>query len=572
MREPFRPLHLLAVAAFVALMHVAWGFGGSSGVTEGSLVSGDSYMRLVRVTQLYQTGEWFETVIAGTNAPFGATLHWTRQMDVLLLALAAPLTPLLGFTKALFWAAALVSPFLHVLCALAMAWAVRPLVGRGGACIAGALTATQFGVLVYAGVGYADHNMLYALYAVLAVGCVLRVLAAPKEGGGVAMSAGALLAGGLWVGVESYVVLALCLAAFACPWLMREEGEWRRRNIDLAFGLSLGLTLALLIERGPSRLLDVEFDRISIVHLTMAALLLAFWGLAGMWERTAPWLRIAVTASAAAIAAGILHMLYPGVLLGPLAVFDPSVETYLVAVAEHFPMTGVPQFLLLLGSAVFALPWAVRRSVKHRGWLFLAVTLAVYLAMAVSWVRWSPYAGIFLAVALADVVIAARRAIKLPLVRVLVVVLLIMGPAMVGIAWTTAAKTNGNGGGVACDARALTEHLKGVQPVTILASPDFGPEILYKTGHPVVMTLFHRNSAGMLDGVTILGGGDEAESLRRVRKRAIGLIVLCPGSVSDSLFLRQGGRSLYKRLEEGDAPTWLRETASQGNLRLFKVD
>ena len=89
-------------------------------------------------------------------------------------------------------------------------------------------------------------------------------------------------------------------------------------------------------------------------------------------------------------------------------------------------------------------------------------------------------------------------------------------------------------------------------------------------------TLHHRNSADILDSVRILGGADEAEVRRLVRERRVDLVLLCPGSGGDGYLLgRGGGPILYRRLENGEVPGWLREAALPQELgqsfRLFEV-
>ena len=74
---------------------------GVTAVLDGQLHGTDGYMRLVRVAALYETGDWFGGTIARDNAPYGTALHWTRPMDLLLLAGAWALSPLLGFEQAL---------------------------------------------------------------------------------------------------------------------------------------------------------------------------------------------------------------------------------------------------------------------------------------------------------------------------------------------------------------------------------------------------------------------------------------------------------------------------------------
>jgi hypothetical protein len=92
----------------------------------------------------------------------------------------------------------------------------------------------------------------------------------------------------------------------------------------------------------------------------------------------------------------------------------------------------------------------------------------------------------------------------------------------------------------------------------------------------VVAILQHRSGAGMLDSIKILGGVEESEILGLVRRRAIDLILLCPGSGNDGYFVKDGDEgALYRRLEKGEPPDWLKEIGLPGRLqkkfRLFQV-
>ncbi len=91
----------------------------------------------------------------------------------------------------------------------------------------------------------------------------------------------------------------------------------------------------------------------------------------------------------------------------------------------------------------------------------------------------------------------------------------------------------------------------------------------------MVATLHHRNAAGVLDGIRILGSADETKSRRLARRRGIDLMVLCPGSRADGS-LTPGGiqGTLYERLVSGDPPAWIRPlSAPQGlaGFRLFQI-
>ena len=131
-----------------------------------------------------------------------------------------------------------------------------------------------------------------------------------------------------------------------------------------------------------------------------------------------------------------------------------------------------------------------------------------------------------------------------------------------------------------CPLRAMSRQLNAppwdTRPRTILASPNFGAELLYRTPHKVLGTFHHPNAQGILDGVRILGGAEESATLGLIRERKIDLILICANSGRAGYIRgRDDEGILYRRLEDGNLPGWLREIEVPGNLgqafRLFEV-
>ena len=379
MEKPHPRWPLLLVTGFVVLIHVAWALVGDTIVANGGLADGDSFTRLVRVERLIDTGAWFDNTLPRANAPFGTTVHWTRPFDAALIALAAPLMPVLGVKSALYWAGVVISPLFHLTAALTMVWAMTPVLGRIGALIAGALTVTQFGVLAFSIIGRPDHHAVFGVTVILTLGFLARAQTAPPSRCPFhrinAIGLGVMLAMGLWMGPETLLLLGLSFAATGLAWVAGEKGA-SRCNLFAALGLASGLVVMILIEKGFGDFLVVEYDRISIVHVTLALLLLAFWSAVAATHRVCGQAgavrRMALGGAGAGLTVLVLRLLYDGLLLNPLTDVDPVVLKIFLAIAEYGPIDDISRFLFYLGSIVFAAPWVVWQAKRnwtsrHRG-------------------------------------------------------------------------------------------------------------------------------------------------------------------------------------------------------------
>ena len=173
------PLVYVAALALVLLLHLFFLFSGMTPVLDGHLPGGDSYMRLLRVTHLYETGVWTDMTLPRSNWPYGESQNWTRPADLLLLSGALALKPLLGFERALFWWGSATAPLLHMAAALALVWAAMPLVAPSRRLLVVLALLVQIPIWLYGIFGRTDHHMLIILVFVLALGGTVRMMARP---------------------------------------------------------------------------------------------------------------------------------------------------------------------------------------------------------------------------------------------------------------------------------------------------------------------------------------------------------------------------------------------------------
>lgn len=571
---------VVAALLLIVVVQAVW-FLGQSPL---QFADGDSYLRLIRVENLLDRGNWHDVTIARANAPFGFNLHWSRPFDLVLLALALPFVPVLGWHEAILFAGIWISPVLHVATAIVMLWALPPILGRAGACVAAGLTATQVAFLSFAVVERADHHMVFPLVIVMAVGFLARAFESGDKAQ--AARAGAAIAVGIWIGPEFMVAMAVAIAICGIRWLVDVPGAISV-NRGLSIGLAVSLVIALLIERG-GQVLAIEYDRLSLFHVTCAAMVLMFWAvIEGAAGRKAylqvPW-RLLSAFFGAALMALVIVVVFPGALGYPFAEVDPAFMRIQSAISDYAGATSPRSVLLYVGPALLALPWAVYRAIGYEqrwSWVLLLAMLAVFVGFTLGWVRWSLYAGTFSVIVLADMLIAADRWLnerfqspQRILAKLPVIIVLIFGPAAVALAIPSGKAGEGP---VACPVEALAHWLDEAYedgpPRNVLAAANFGPEILYKSRHQVVATLSHRNTDGILDGYRLMISSDLEAVRAMIELRDIDLIAICPDSGAESYIRRDLSDGAFQTvLLSGSVPEGFREVTVTGeSVKPFRV-
>jgi hypothetical protein len=600
--------HILIFSVLWLAVQYAWVMLVQPGVLAGAQIDTDGYMRLVRVGLLLETGNWFDGMIPRSNWPFGESHHWTRPLDVLILGLALPARLFMQWPEAIAVAGALVSPLCHLALCIAAVWVVAPLVPGEERFLAMPVVLAQPGLLAYGTAGRADHHALIFLLFALALGAWIRVLLAPTHARA-AYITGALSAAGIWVSPESLLPLALLFLSGGLAWVLH-GAPLDRANRRLCLGLLGGLAAALIIEKPPGQWLVPTYDQISIAHLTMAAAALGCWqamirlqpAIGAQTHRTARRLAAGLAGGAAAVL--LVALVYPSFFRGPWVDVDPAVVSlWLRHVSELQPL--LPATLaeagtfirhlgpsLILGPAV--LIWILREpdEGRRRVFLLLGLSLTAYVPLAAAQARFSGYAGVVFALLTVELLRRIfSRAARLPaprdsLVRVASMAALTIGFFTAGLAVSAVAHATGaepadesrTARQAACPLPTLGEWLAdpsgaGARPRPIAAFIDFGPELLYRTPHPILSGPYHRNAGGILDAHRIMTGTDEAAVRELLDARHVELLLICPPR-DEFYFGTGGGGSLYRRLLSGEAPAWTRRVAlppGAGSFQLFEV-
>ncbi|WP_193370500.1 hypothetical protein [Pelagibius marinus] len=596
--RPGQLLSLLAIITLWCLIQAGVATFREAPLLQGDFLDPDSYMRMVRVAELMQHGQWFDGMIARANAPYGDVLHWTRPFDVLILMVALPTSLVVGPEQALYVAGLAVTPLLHLASVLLLIWALRPLIRPTVWFLPALALLLQPGALAYSILGRADHHSLLLLVFVLIAGFMIRALRNPLDARP-ALLAGVASGFGIWLSVELLLAVALCQIVLGLGWLFGER-ERAAQSKWYALGLSGVLLAALFAERPFDNLLDPAYDRVSSVQYFLAVSLLLFWRAVETYEsRGGAASRFIGRAALSVIGTGVVALLttvvFPLFFSGPMAEVDPRLAPlWMDRVLEMLPLLptdrhNLGRFVFYLGGVLLIILPLLKVLVAARGtsrfFALVFVTLAclLFTLAAMKHMRFSGYSEIAFVLGFAVVLdrfLQWSGRIGNDLLRGLLrgsfIGLLLIGPLLVG--GTLMIRPAGAGAPATpsapgCDVRQMAAYLESdprwaAAPQTVLTFMDIGPELLYRTHHRVVGTPYHRNAEGILDGYQALATADAAAARAVIEQRHVDLVLLCRTSAERAFYAPAGsGENLYLQLDRGTPPEWLAPVALPDGLR-----
>jgi hypothetical protein len=585
---PSRAVAWLLIVLFAILAiceHIFFAFRNGAVLREHGLVDTDSYMRVLRIMDLYNGGGWYSTVTQKLGAPEGLSLHWTRPVDVLIL-LPALLVHAFGvpIDRAVYWVGAAFSSVCHILACFAAAWAARPLWPSPGHRFAALILLTNAAAFGYGVFGRADHHTLLLLLTALMLGAMLRAALAgttvAEQRGWAAL--GGLYAGlGVWISPEMMVPIVPVIATFGLFWLdapldQRKLPEaalrdWATPGACFSLAMSAVMLVAIPIEQPPSRWLVPEYDKVSLPYLVLPLIWAAVFLLArrirgGVAVRSLGGLGLAV------LGAGLLLALFPNLLLGPLSV-DPRLKTdFLDTVQEMQPLwptnlAKLRNFLPIAGQSVTAivlLPFAFQIWGAGKRWsaLLLAMAFGFLLIGTLMHTRLGVELAPSVAVIcagffnLAEQKLAGRsRLIRTPLL-VAVAIWLTCAPLLAVLALPPAPI------GLGCPVGALADWLNaarpgiGTAPIVMTDDISMSPELAFRTPYRFVAGPYHRDPQAIFDTVDAMRAEKPEQARAILDRRQVSLVVRCIDVVVPLLY-DPDRFNFYADLGRAKVPDWL---------------
>ncbi|MCW2314523.1 hypothetical protein M2322_000043 [Rhodoblastus acidophilus] len=560
--------------------------------TGGGFFDTDDAMRMVQARDLIAGQGWYDLTQYRLAPPQGSILHWSRIVDIPLVALLK-LFGLFFAPDQAERAARIAFPTLVLGVLFAGGgFAARAFAGAG---------LRLFGVaaLFCCGVmfwqfppGRIDHHSVQITLLLFAAAAMTRAFD-PAEARWGALSGGCV-ALSLGVGLENLPFFAVLAAAPGLAFLARGA---EARGLLRAFGggLALALIAVFLLTVGPSRWLTPACDALSAPWLTPALIGAFGYGalsLAGGLPRAA---RAGLLVLVGAAALAPVAALWPGCLRPPYADVDPTLKSFWMdhigenqTLKQNFviapgaaALMAVPTLIGLAGALFGAV---AGRGVARARWLLLAALLALGFAAACACLRifsslaplaalglLAPVAAIFHALAPRGQILAGVAASAVLLAGSSFGVALALPDlepspdvlASPDLAWRRPDP---------CLDSANYAFLNDHKPGLVAGPISPGSYILAHSPMRALAAPYHRNNAGNLAALNILRAEPAlAESL--ARKGGVDYVLLCWATPADAASLRAlSPTGLAARIEQGEIPGWLREVSPKdAPVRLYRL-
>lgn len=537
----------------------------------------DHWMRLLLVTDLQESGGWYDHSVPRVNPPYGDTNHWSRALDIVLLALATPARLFLPFRDALLFAAQWLNLLLLVAALPALMMVAREMGGGSPAryfILLGAVCFVPFFLVFQA--GEADNPPLTAMCLCWQLLACIR-LGNRLDNTRMAYYSGMLGAIGVWISVEYIMAAGLALAWAAFLWLRFDTIRPLRA---MAFSTFLMLAVLLCVELPLSRWGSVEHDSLSIVHVTLFGLAFAttcLLSVAAPHIKT-PASRLALGGVAGCVVLLAMHGLFPGFHKGPLASITPEMQRmFLVNVTEMQPVYQDASLWKIAGWLVglLALPYLIYRASGKRqqeNMLLLGLFFAVYTVLFIFQTRWVNYMAIPHLLALALWVDALAKRSRSPVITACMMVTLAALPffLLAQAARSKEASAQDKTCQKALNALIREDYFSTAQPgktLLVLTRANDGAYLLFWTRHAILASNYHRNLAGYRDLYRFLHAADADTAREIAARRHIDMLVFCPAQKTEKPFL--------SLLLSGAVPEWLSEVPqpwAKDGVRLFTVN
>jgi hypothetical protein len=535
----------------------------------------DSYMRLVRLEQGIHAGH-LVTVVARDDSGAGVMVEWSRLLDMLLWMMAVPMALFIGWHRALFVAGVVLGPLGVGALGVVLAWVAEPFAARRYLWSAAVAAALLPGLLTFAAPGVVHYHVLLLALIAATAGFVAR---AWQNDVGYGFLAGMCGGFAIWLTPETMPFVLMVFGALLLRWWQVRMGAG---ITACAAGFFDVLGFALAIDPPQGGYLMPEIDRLSLVYVALAMLLLA--GAALLWKMEQRLKRYRAPAGLAlmAVLLGIWIAIFPKVVMGPYGIMSPDdMRKFFGVMLELQPVKGAAA-VAYLAPGLLALCYALWRVREPRGrWIWLHVAACTLVALVLGWkfilfVGFSACMGAALVpVVLSDVSLRFEAAPSLAMLGRLAVLILVFGVPEIaaslpehpsGIAAAEARKFP------ACGLRDISPLAAQAGDNIVLAQAEATPELLYRTRIKTVGSLYQHGVPGYLRSRDAWRSEPGSTVPDAVRATGAAYILFCPQAGRYAPVADLPRTTLWDALEAGTPPDWAVPVgANAAGWRLYRV-
>ena len=262
--EPFNWRLIIAcwaIAAAVLFVPFIAPQGGAPRFTDT-----DDVMRMVTVMDLVDGQAWQDTVEHRDNAPYGASMHWSRLVDAPIAGLIMVLRPSIGTPAAEITASRLWPPLMLFGLLVLSVTLCGQLLGPGHQLPAVVLPVLSIVVLGEFSPGRIDHHNVQMI---LTTALMLATIAG-RNRAVAAIAAGLLAATSLAVGIETLPFILAAIIAFSLFWVRDIAAAANTRRFAMAFAAASAVHLVLAAP--PSLYAAGACDALSATYVVAATL------------------------------------------------------------------------------------------------------------------------------------------------------------------------------------------------------------------------------------------------------------------------------------------------------------
>ncbi|MDR2794378.1 MAG: hypothetical protein LBB12_01210, partial [Holosporaceae bacterium] len=329
-----------------------------------SFLDSDDYMRLVRIRDFFDHGNWSNTIISRCNVPFGCDLHWTRFYDFFLIAPTCILNFFMNsIDESIKYVGFFITPLVKCITIVIFFCISQKLVSQKNAFL---LTAIFLGhpiILELGFFGRPDHHAFIMLFIITHLHYVIKIVESKFQNQNFLFKTAMISVLCIWISPETLIPLTLADVVLYIYFFFHEEIRkyLYLKNILVAFGIGviaftpyhsgffsimallltvtpfyykkfrkniiaclwpiIPLTLMLILL--PS--IDVEYDKISALHAVLYMCSVIYLGIGIVDEKYSQKYRILASCFWLLAIAAIFLFLYPRFLYG----MEADVDDYL---------------------------------------------------------------------------------------------------------------------------------------------------------------------------------------------------------------------------------------------------